>query len=279
MKVLVTGSSGFIGTNLMKLLGHRGVPFDLQTGQDLGSRYGIEARMAGCSAVVHLAAETGVEQSIQKPEVSLDNVTNIQRLLECCRQNNVALFMASTAGALSGAPRSPYAASKLAGEAYCSAYAYSYQLRTTVLRFGNVYGPWSGQKQTAIPALCRSLLDGIPFQLYGDGSQRRDFVYVEDLCRGIIKAVDTGAEGQFNLASGKLVRLDKVIETLVKVSGFQLDVIPMRARGGEAVPEKIDISGAVEEFGFSPSTGLADGLKQTWDWFCSSRAAAAGISR
>jgi UDP-glucose 4-epimerase len=267
MKILVTGSAGFIGTNLMAMLGDRGVPFDLFQGHDTRSPTDVGKALEGVDTVVHLAAVTGVEQSVRFPVSSFDNVVSVQNLLDGCRRVGAAFFMASTAGALSGPPRSPYAASKVAGEAYCNAYAWSYGMRTTVLRLGNVYGPWSGQKQTVIPALCKALLAGTPFRLYGDGCQKRDFIYVEDVCRGIVQAVEHGAEGQFNLASGKLTRLNKLIDIMAKVSGSKPNVVPMSPRQGEAQPERIGITAAREEFDFQPSTSLEDGLKLTWDWF------------
>ena len=268
MKVLVTGSDGFIGRNLMAALGDRAVPFDLKQGFDARSWADVTmALKQGIDAVVHLAALSGVEQSIREPEASLDNISMVQTVLDACRARGAAFLMASTAGALSGQPRSPYAASKLAGEAYCSAYAWSYAMRTTVLRFGNVYGPESGEKSSAIAGLCRAILRDAPFELYGDGSQRRDFIFVGDLCRGIVRALDHGAEGQYNLASGKLVRLDEVLQTLCRAAKRTPTVFNMPARRGEALGTRIDISGAVEEFGFNPSTTLADGLKQTWKWF------------
>ena len=266
-KVLVTGSSGFIGTNLMAALGDRGVPFDLKTGQDVMSRYGVDAAMSGIGAVVHLAAHTGVGQSIQQPILSLENVLQVGTLLEACRRTGAAFYLASTAGALSGQPRSPYAASKLAGEAYCSAYAWSFGARTAALRFGNVYGPWSAHKRTAIPALCKSLLERIPFELYGDGRQRRDFIFVGDLCAGIIAAVDAEVEGQFCLASGQQTRLDVVIDLMAEIAGREIGVSYKPQRPGEAETSPIDISLSQMEFGFNPSTTLEDGLRQTWQWF------------
>jgi UDP-glucose 4-epimerase len=267
MKVLVTGSSGFIGQNLLAALGDRGVPFDFVNGQDTLMLSQVVRALEGVDAVVHLAAVTGVELSINEPEASILNIMMVQTVLDACRKTGAAFFMASTAGALSGAPRSPYAASKLAGEAYCSAYAYSYRLRTTVLRFGNVYGPGSGDKKTAIASACRALATDTPFRLYGDGSQRRDFIYVGDLCRGIVQAVDAEVEGQFNLSSGKLERLDTVIETLAKVSGRRLRIDRQEGRKGEAEPTRIDIRPAMCEFGFNPETTLNKGLRQTWEWF------------
>ena len=92
-------------------------------------------------------------------------------------------------------PTSPYGASKLAGEAYCSAFAGSYGLPTVALRFSNVYGPYSYHKGSVVAAFCKPALAGEPLVVYGDGSQTRDFVFVEDLCRGIAPAVTVGGTG------------------------------------------------------------------------------------
>ena len=93
-------------------------------------------------------------------------------------------------------PTSPYGASKLAGEAYCSAFAGSYGLPTVALRFSNVYGPYSYHKGSVVAAFCKRALAGEPLVVYGDGTQTRDFVFVDDLCRGIAAAVTDGGSGR-----------------------------------------------------------------------------------
>jgi UDP-glucose 4-epimerase len=267
VKVLVTGSAGFIGANLMRLLGARGVPFDRHLGQDVMSAE-IEEEVAQVDAVVHLAAATGVEESVRNPTESLDNVDGVLSVLEACRRSGVPVALASTAGALAGLPRSPYAASKLAAEAYCHAYRESYGVMTTVLRLGNVYGPYSAHKRSFIAALCRAARDGAPFELYGSGLQRRDFVFVGDVCQGILAALEARVPGTFNLASGRLKRLDTVMAMVEEISGRRVIQVWKEQRQGEADPTiGIDISAATDAFGYRPSTPLADGLRQTWDWF------------
>jgi UDP-glucose 4-epimerase len=258
MKVLVTGSSGFIGTNLMQRLAVFARPFDLTGERDMGSIIDINAAVQGMDAVVHLAAFTGVEPSIKDPTATLDNVLGTHLFLEVCRKRNLPFVLASTAGALADDyPRSPYAASKLACEAYCHAYA-----------------AHSRHKATAIPALCKAMLAGKPFEVYGDGSQERDFVYVGDVCEGIVQALKRGATGQYVLASGTKVRLMEVIERLGEISGRKVEVVNKPARVGEVEGWRDhDIAPARERFGFKPKTELADGLKQTWEWFSTQAAA------
>ena len=264
MKVLVTGSSGFIGTNLMAALGDNGVPFDLKTGQDARSLLDLERALPTVNAVVHLAADSGVERSIINPVSTLDNVMGAVAVLEGCRRFRLPVVLASTAGALGGPPRSPYAASKLAGEGYASAYASAYGLSVAVARFGNVYGPHCGAKVSALPLLMRAALAGQPFERFGSGAQRRDFVFVGDICQGILMVLRNRVSGTLNLASGELTSLNRVIELVSELAGNHVQVIERQARKGEARVEAIDISHA-RRLGYSP-TGLREGLRRTWEW-------------
>jgi UDP-glucose 4-epimerase len=299
-KILVTGGAGFIGTNLVRYLAGRGavdivVLDNLSVGRTIGDLpAGVDFRLGdftdgrtlaealqGVDAVVHLAALSGVIDSIEDPAPSFDvNVAGSFRLLELARRAKVGnVIVASTGGALLGeitppisetmapSPMSPYGASKLAVEGYCSAFAGAYGLSCAALRFSNIYGPFSPHKRSVVSAFIRKALVGQPLIVYGDGTQRRDYLYVGDLVRGIETAIRRGVTGTFQLGSGRPTSLLELIAALEVVCGRRLEVDYRPARRGEVHSTWCDIAKARDEFGYDATTALTDGLRATWEWF------------
>ncbi|MDQ1404186.1 MAG: UDP-glucose 4-epimerase [Actinomycetota bacterium] len=298
---LITGGCGFIGVNLARLLSERGwrlVAFDnLSTGSaadaeaagfgdlivgDVADRDGLAAAIAGCDHVVHLAAQTGVVPSVADPLADLEaNVRGTVNALLGARQANVRHFvLASSNAPLGGAepparetavprPSSPYGASKLAAEGYCSAFAASYGLPTTVLRFANVYGPFSYHKGSVVATFLKAVMAGERCLVYGDGSQTRDFVYVDDLCRGITLALEAGLSGEtFQLGTGVATSVLELVDHLrTALAGRSVDVEHLPARPGEIDQNWSDISKARTLLGFEPSVDLPAGLARTAAWF------------
>jgi UDP-glucose 4-epimerase len=234
-------------------------------------------------AVVHLAAATNVTDSIADPTRSFDvNVAGTFRLLMLMREAGVPrLVNASTGGALLGEalppvheemvprPTSPYGAAKASVEAWCSAFAESYGLECISLRFSNVYGPLSFHKGSVVATFMRRILERQPLVVYGDGSQTRDYVFVEDLCEGILAAMRAGLSGAFQLGSGSGTPLNHLIGKIASVVGpeFQPEVRYAPFRTGEVRHTWADISKAREELAWSPHTSLSEGLTRTWAWF------------
>ena len=156
------------------------------------------ASCIGAEIIVHLAANTGVGPSVENPRADMEsNIIGTFNMLEAARQNTIKRFVFASSGAPIGEvdppiheekspkPVSPYGASKLSGEGYCSAYYRSFGITTVSLRFGNVYGPRSKHKNSVIAKFFKKALNGETLEVYGDGNQTRDFIYMDDLINAI----------------------------------------------------------------------------------------------
>ena len=303
--VLVTGGCGFIGINLARHLverGYRPLAYDnLKTGSaepalasgyaeialgDILDSESLTYAARNVDAVVHLAAHTGVSESVEHPRHDLDvNVVGTLNALLAARDGDAACFVLASSNAPLGRadppaseavvprPRSPYGAGKLAGEALCSAFATSYGLPTAVLRFSNVYGPHSGHKQSVVARFMTWILEGRPLVVYGDGQQTRDFVYVDDLCRGIVAVLDLARDKKpegdvFHLGSGVETSVSSLIELMRELfSGHEIKIDNQPARPEEVTRSYSDLSRARAELDWEPSVSLREGLSATRDWF------------
>jgi UDP-glucose 4-epimerase len=238
----------------------------------------------GVDCIVHLAANTGVPQSVKDPRKDMEvNVKGVFNMLEASRINDVKQFIFASSGAPAGEidppiheeiaphPVSPYGASKLAGEGYCSSYARTFGIKTVVLRFGNVYGPGSKYKSSVVAKFIKNVLAGIPCEIYGDGTQTRDFIFVHDLVNAIIKAsqLDMGGE-VFQIASGSELTVFELAETLKEIlSEYDYDMKIKYAdkRLGDVKRNYSNISKAKRLLNWNPKSTIIDGLKSTINWF------------
>ncbi|MEM9619524.1 MAG: NAD-dependent epimerase/dehydratase family protein [Pseudomonadota bacterium] len=301
-KLLITGGCGFVGANLIAGAIRQGAShirvLDNESGGDRAwiSEFDVEFQrgdirdpeaaataVKGMDCVIHLAADTRVMDSIENPSFNFDvNVAGTLNILEAMRQQGVERIVnASTGGAIIGdatppvnedmpaRPASPYGAAKLAVEGYCSAYSAAYGLKATSLRFSNVYGPRSYHKGSVVALFCRQILNGEMLVVYGDGSQTRDYVYVEDLVDGIISAIRTDETGVFQLGTGTGTSLNELIDIMREIAGPErkIDVDYADFRSGEIRHTWCDISKARDVLGYMPKISLLDGIKNTWDWF------------
>lgn len=308
--ILVTGGSGFIGANLVRVLRERSlvrsirvVDDESQGGRGAIAPYDVDfvhgdirdadlmlRALRNVDAVVHLAADTDVVGSVADPATNFDvNVVGTFRLLMAMRKAGVLrLVNASTGGAILGEalspvheemiphPASPYGAAKASVEAWCAAFAGSYGLDCVSLRFSNVYGPMSFHKGSVVAAFMRRIFDGAPLIVYGDGSQTRDYIFVDDLCEGIVAAMSAGRSGVFQLGSGTGTTINRLIEEIVGVVGMEHrpEVRYEPFRVGEVRHNWTDVRKAREELGWTPRTSLPEGLARTWSWFQKSALAA-----
>lgn len=240
----------------------------------------------GMDAVVHLAANTGVMPSIEDPMADcMSNVIGTVNYLEAARLTGVKRFVLASSGAPLGEqdppiheemvprPISPYGASKLCGEAYCSAYYGSFGIETVALRFGNVYGPRSSHKGSVVAKFIRHIFAGEDLPIYGDGRQTRDFIYVTDLVNAVFSGLEKpGVGGQvFQIATHQEHTVGEVAELLNRLAekywGKKSEVIYKQERKGEVKRNYSDISKARRMLGFAPKVGLEEGLENTLLWF------------
>lgn len=307
MRVLVTGGSGFIGSHVVDRLLDLGnaviVVFDKEKPGKLAHRENEVSWVHGdirdyrqcvkavkdVDAVLHLAALINVDESIREPlDFYETNVRGTMNLLEAVRsESSVQKFVYQSTAEVYGTKlkgklketdlcdaRSPYAASKYAAERYCLSYASTFgKPEITITRGFNTYGPRQtyGVKGALIAIFITNLLKGKPPIINGDGSQMRDYICVNDMAGGLVKAIQTkGLNGEIiNLASGEAISVNKIAEAILEVSGLELKPIYREARLGEVARSCGDPSKALKLLGWKAETPFKEGLKETYNYYCS----------
>ena len=306
MNILITGSLGFISTNLILQLSKNNsytlIGIDSGISESSNKRYtsqfcnhhfiDLKNKNQICNIlkdvdlVIHLAARGNVIESIEDPILNFEsNVKSTLNLLECMREMKVKkLIFSSTGGALIGncmppvnelsvpKPISPYGASKLACEGYISSYSESFGIKSIVLRFGNVYGPYSFHKKGVLNKWINCAINDTPIKIYGDGNSSRDYINVEDLCNGINLTIehlgrkDIENNNIFHLANNQETTLNELLAILSKVSGKNMKVNYFPRRKGEVMRNFADIKKATNLLGFKPLISLDEGLKNLYEW-------------
>jgi UDP-glucose 4-epimerase len=263
-----------------------GSPVELVVGDILDEELALRAAK-GADVIVHLAANTGVMPSIQDPMSDcMSNVVGTLNYLEAARHSGVRRFVfASSGGTTIGEaeppiheemvphPVSPYGASKLAGEGYCSAFYRTFGIDTVALRFGNVYGPLSGHKNSVVARFIKRASNGEILEIYGDGTQTRDFIYVGDLIRAVrLAATVDGVGGEiFQVATSAETTVQELVDRLLPIlaaSGIKdVKVHNTEARRGEVRRNYADTSKAGRMLGWRTEVDLDEGLRRTVVWF------------
>jgi len=304
MSVVVTGGAGFIGSNLVRLLvaegcevtvldaltyaGHlsslEGVRERIRFIRgDVRDAVAVRAALEGAEAVLHLAAESHVDRSILEPRAFLEtNVVGTQVLLEAARQAGVRSFVQVSTDEVYGslgptglftegsplAPRSPYAASKAAGDLLALAHHETYGLPVVVTRCSNNYGPYQFPEKL-IPLTIVRVLHGLPVPVYGDGRNVRDWIHVEDHCRGILAAWRLGRPGRiYNLgASAERSNLETVRAILAELGAGEDRIEFVADRPGHDFRYAIDSGRARAELRWAPRYEAAAGLRECVAWY------------
>jgi UDP-glucose 4-epimerase len=306
-RVLVTGGSGFIGRHVVAELtaadAHVRV-IDLQPHPDpsveivIGDLVEPDVIAAslegGIDAIVHLAAVTSVLRSVEHPELThRTNVTATAALLEAARLAGVKALVFTSTNAVVGPmegpaiseasrlrPLTPYGATKAAAEMLMSAYTEVFGLRCACLRLTNAYGPGMEAKDSIVARLMRAIRTGATFEIYGDGTQVRDYVHVSDIVAAMRLALaEDSWRGPTIIGSGASLSVLEVVDAVQQVSGATLSVRHGPAKPGEMPAVVVDTSRA-RAAGWSPRYDLAGGLVGVWDeWSRAETAAPAGGAR
>jgi nucleoside-diphosphate-sugar epimerase len=307
-KYLVTGGAGFIGCNLVRYILQHGhdvtVLDDFSTGKrqnltdlagrinliegDIRDRSTCERAVAGCQAVFHEAALGSVPRSVDDPVTTHDvNVNGTVNVLEAARAAGVrrVVFAASSSAygdqiespkheGMVPAPISPYAASKIACEAYLRGYAAVYGLETLSLRYFNVFGPHqdpAGAYAAVIPAFVSRLLHGERPVVYGDGEQSRDFCYIDNVCEANWLAAHAPADvcdgRPLNIACNRRTTLNEILELLRRLLDSDVQAVYRDPRTGDVRDSQADVSRAKAAIGYEPKVFFAEGLEKAIDWY------------
>ncbi len=251
----------------------------------------FEIRNSKFESVINLAARAGVRQSLEDPWAYYDtNVTGTLNLLELCRKFNVQKFILASTSSVYGEaerpfhedaptdrPLSPYAASKKAAETLCYTYHRLYGLDVTVFRYFTVYGP-AGRPDMSIFRFVKWIAESQPLIVYGDGTQERDFTYVDDIARGTVLGLKPLGYEIINLGSDHPVKLNQIIESIERLLG-QKGVIQSRPGHPADVPATwADVSKAKRLLGWTPETTWEEGLEQAVKWYLEHRSLANSIN-
>lgn len=233
--------------------------------------------------IVHLAARAGVRPSLTQPELySQTNIDGTLNLLELARQHGVKQFVFGSSSSVYGInakvpfseddpirqPISPYAATKAAGELICHTYSHLYGLRCICLRFFTVYGPRQ-RPDLAIHKFAQLMIQGKPIPVFGDGSTRRDYTYVDDIIGGVLAAIkyDQSDYEVINLGESRTVELRELIGLLEKELDIQATIERLPPQPGDVPQTFADITKARQLLSYNPQTQIEDGIRRFVQWF------------
>jgi nucleoside-diphosphate-sugar epimerase len=307
---LVTGGAGFIGSHIARALLEQGAQVriidNLSTGHldniaevgevdfinaSINDNDALKRALEDVELVFHQAAIPSVPRSVNHPRETHDaSVNGTFSLLLAARDCKVRRVVYAASSSVYGDqaespkretmrpdPLSPYAVAKLVGEYYCQVFTRTYGLETVSLRYFNVFGPRQdpgSQYSGVISRFILALERGEHPVIYGDGEQSRDFTYISNVVDANLRAAQTReASGKvFNVANGKSVSINEVLETLKKLTGrTEIDAEYAAPRPGDVRDSLADLNAAKSVLGYAPTVGLEAGLKLTLDWWKTSR--------
>ncbi len=237
------------------------------------------------AAVINLAALAGVRGSLQDPRAFYEvNVLGTLNLLETCRKYGVTKFILASTSSVYGAevhgpvgeeadssrPLSPYAASKKAAETLAYSYHHLYGINAVALRYFTVYGP-AGRPDMSMFNFIRSVAEGKPITLFGDGSQQRDFTFVDDVARGTVAALDTEGWETINLGYGQPVVLNDVIKLIEETVGKRASIEVQDRHPADPLTTWADNGRAREMLAWTPVVGIEEGIRLTFEWYRENR--------
>jgi dTDP-glucose 4,6-dehydratase len=247
----------------------------------------LDDLLPNVDAVVHFAAESHVDRSIEgSTEFVMTNVVGTQTLLDAARRNNVGRFLHVSTDEVYGSidegswpethpllPNSPYAASKASSDLFARAFFRTHKLDVVITRCSNNYGPYQFPEKV-IPLFVTNLIDGLQVPLYGDGLNIRDWLHVNDHCRGISLALTAGRAGEiYNIGGGTELTNKELTGKLLEACGADWDSVrPVEDRKGHDRRYSVSIDKIREELGYEPQMPFDIGLAETVEWYKNNRA-------
>lgn len=300
MKIIVSGSSGTIGTRLCERLladGHEVMGIDWVKNKwqkevdaitqviDMRDEGKLQATGSKLQAdlFIHLAANARVYELVEDPDRARDNVSTLFNALEFCRKNTIKRFIFSSSRESYGNIKadkyeesmarienceSPYTASKIAGEAFVEAYHRCYDMDHITFRFSNVYGMYDDSERV-VPLFIRRAKANEPLTIFGK-DKCLDFTYIDDCVSGIVQAIehwDTAKNTTYNLAYGEGTTIVRVAERVKELLGSTSEITIGESRRGEVIRYIADISKAKKAFGFEAKVGFEEGIQKAVEWY------------
>lgn len=264
---------------------------------DITDRAALATLFAGTrqppfAGVLNLAARAGVRQSVANPWVyQSTNVEGTLNLLDLCQKHGVRRFVLASTSSLYGGhnavpfredadvtrPLSPYSASKLAAEALAYTYHHLFKIHVTSLRFFTVYGP-AGRPDMSLFRFVRCIAEGDPIVVFGDGSQERDFTYVDDIARGVCAALALDGHHTINLGSDRPHKLMAMIELIARLVGREPKIEYRPSHPADVPATWADITRAREILNWTPETSFEEGIQAAVEWYRAERSWAKELS-
>ena len=306
MKYLVTGGAGFIGSHIVEELVRRDDEVVILDNLFSGKKENIlpflssknvsfvqgsitdpallKTVFEGADGIFHEGAIASVPRSVANPVATNEaNITGTLNVLVAARDCGVRKVLFASSSSVYGNtptlpkreemephPLSPYAVSKLAGEQYLRVFSEIYGLQTVSLRYFNVFGPRQdplSQYAAVIPNFITAILRHESPVIHGDGGQTRDFSYVKDVVQANIRAMESDAQGVFNIAYCKRINLKELAALIMEITGITVPLVYDPPRAGDVRDSLADISRAQKEFGYTPAYTVRSGLEETVAWF------------
>lgn len=279
-KIVITGGNGFIGTNLQQMLVDHS-PYHINI---MELPFGDIQSFAQCRldilpshvdilpshAVVHLAAIPGIPNCKKDPHIAFNtNVSGTRNILGVLQYQNSGKIIFASSGAAEES-MSIYGATKRAAEEMIKGYYNDFGLECYILRFSNVYGPHSAHKTSFVTQMMKAATSDKPLIVHGDGSQERDFIYVQDVCEAIVEAIKSPAVhcNPINIASGNRCSITELINIFLQVSKSTLKVCYKAEESpGVKFPPSVSLCDYHRDGIMHEITSLESGLEKTWHWY------------
>lgn len=281
--VLITGGKGFIGSRLFENLSkdNNVKVFDKKDGKDIMDFVILKKELKNIDVAFHFAGSVSVEESMKKPLEYIENIFGSYNVLRAAKEAGVKKVVFASSASVYGdhpenpkkedmplIPKSPYAFSKVASEKFMENFNND-GLNTISLRFFNIYGPGQNVNSAyaaVIPIFIKKALNNEDLNIYGDGNQTRDFIYIDDIVKACILAGEKGS-GIINIGSGKPVSVNDIAKLIIELTNSKSKIRHVENRTGDIVHSLSNISRAKNILGFEPQYDIKTGLKSHIEWF------------